>query len=310
MWQEYQKKMESFQGTATVLRQYDNKLVLHSRVSFKRNPSCRLFLSQSLLTAEQAEDARMRRGDLWSFNPKYAFRLERTEENTGWLVKTIALQQEGDANPLAVQASQAVGDDRFCCSLIKVYGEDLLDFVRRPGFVVLKAAPVTWKGVPLVEIQFDNPHPLKEPGKRFCPVQSGTLVLDPNRYWCLRSSKLQCKYDGAEAQLEDEFELVDPTAAFPVPKSYYGMRKINGAPTDPLLETSETNYEFKESSGQPDDWEFSLSAFGFPEPVGIVWERPTRWYLWIGVTAFSALALGVLCRVLRRRYQDPKLVKQ
>lgn len=59
---------------------------------------------------------------------------------------------------------------------------------------------------------------------------------------------------------------------------------------------SETVYVYKlsEASKQADDSEFSLSAFGLPEPEGVYWKRPRR-YLWlIGV----AVALGALALIL------------
>jgi hypothetical protein len=38
--------------------------------------------------------------------------------------------------------------------------------------------------------------------------------------------------------------------------------------------------------------EFTLSAFGLPEPEGIVWEKPIRWYLWFIGAAVVSLVIG------------------
>ncbi|HXG09858.1 MAG TPA: hypothetical protein VNK04_08730, partial [Gemmataceae bacterium] len=39
-----------------------------------------------------------------------------------------------------------------------------------------------------------------------------------------------------------------------------------------------------------DEAEFRLSAFGLPEPLGVTWSKPTRWYLWLSLA--GALCLG------------------
>jgi hypothetical protein len=56
--------------------------------------------------------------------------------------------------------------------------------------------------------------------------------------------------------------------------------------------------------------DFTLSAFGFPEPEGVVWNRPQGWYLWIALCAFGALAVALLVRFWRRRYHGPDANKK
>jgi hypothetical protein len=49
------------------------------------------------------------------------------------------------------------------------------------------------------------------------------------------------------------------------------------------------------------DLEFRLSYYGIPEPDGIVWETPSRWYLWfIGIAAVSLIVGFYLVRRSRR----------
>jgi hypothetical protein len=47
--------------------------------------------------------------------------------------------------------------------------------------------------------------------------------------------------------------------------------------------------------GEPSDAEFTLSAFGLPEPVGVVWEKKTPVYVWL---LLAAGVLGLLAVVL------------
>jgi len=61
-------------------------------------------------------------------------------------------------------------------------------------------------------------------------------------------------------------------------------------------------YEFQvDPSIDPPEREFSLSAFGLPEPVGVVWEKRTPVYVWLLVAAGVLLTLGIFFRWLARR---------
>jgi hypothetical protein len=55
------------------------------------------------------------------------------------------------------------------------------------------------------------------------------------------------------------------------------------------------------SERQLRDEEFTLSAFGLPEPVGVVWEKRTPVYVWLLVAAGVLLTLAVFLRWLARR---------
>ncbi len=51
------------------------------------------------------------------------------------------------------------------------------------------------------------------------------------------------------------------------------------------------------------EYEFTLSAFGLPEPFGITWERPRPWWIYFGLAGGGCLVGIVLIGVfLRRRY--------
>ncbi|HMP01928.1 MAG TPA: hypothetical protein PKD86_06670 [Gemmatales bacterium] len=47
--------------------------------------------------------------------------------------------------------------------------------------------------------------------------------------------------------------------------------------------------------------EFTLSAFGLPEPYGIEWERPTPWWLYAAISGGLLLFVVVLVRLWRRQ---------
>lgn len=77
-------------------------------------------------------------------------------------------------------------------------------------------------------------------------------------------------------------------------------RKTAAGTKQLALEEVITYSEFRPIDAPPET-DFRLSAFGLPEPVGVVWERATPHYVWIlfGAGVFALLAL--LFRYLARR---------
>src|SRR5205814_1457919 len=49
------------------------------------------------------------------------------------------------------------------------------------------------------------------------------------------------------------------------------------------------------------DSEFTLSAFGLPEPIGVTWKKPTPRYVWLLLGTAACAGLTVGCRFLARR---------
>jgi hypothetical protein len=50
----------------------------------------------------------------------------------------------------------------------------------------------------------------------------------------------------------------------------------------------------------PSEGEFTLTAFGLPEPTWMV-KKPMRWYLWVALAGIISLALAALFRWKARR---------
>jgi hypothetical protein len=60
-----------------------------------------------------------------------------------------------------------------------------------------------------------------------------------------------------------------------------------------------TTYETWDDKASPNEADYSLSAFGLPEPFGIEWEKPTPWWLFLiggGLGIIVLLAVGYRLR--------------
>jgi hypothetical protein len=91
------------------------------------------------------------------------------------------------------------------------------------------------------------------------------------------------------------------------PPSLKRMEKWTRDPSDPkgdkLKQTTEFS-EYEVVAAVPDE-EFRLTAFGFPEPVGVVWHKPIPRYIWFLVAAGGLGLCALVFRWLARRKPAP-----
>ena len=68
-------------------------------------------------------------------------------------------------------------------------------------------------------------------------------------------------------------------------------------PDGPMVSTETITYDPR----PPRELDFTLSAFGLPEPYGVTWDRPTPWWLYIGGGTLAVLVIVILGYRWRRR---------
>jgi hypothetical protein len=121
-----------------------------------------------------------------------------------------------------------------------------------------------------------------------------SILLDPNDHWCIR-----------------EFTAGVPGVDRSTTIITYANR-VEGLPVVQSLTYKHKTFadgSAFEVNSNVDKWErrwipeseFTLSAFGLPEPKGIEWEKPSRRYLWIVAAALVALVLAFAFRHLAVR---------
>ena len=128
------------------------------------------------------------------------------------------------------------------------------------------------------------------------------MVLDPKRYWCVRSLDLDLKTLVAVGKHRTQTELADPTASLPLPNRHVENQDFNMLKTQqPYRLSSELVYSLSQRADLPGDEEFTLTAFVLPEPPGVTWPKPTPWYLWLALAGGLCLALGGVFHWLKKR---------
>jgi hypothetical protein len=283
-WEQYRAFADDLVGSTETLREVNQQPRSRIRIEYKANLNCRMHRVIELMPRKRADS----RADdeLVSKNPHYTMKLGRKPPDGRWVLHQIALTMPGKANPIN---KDFFFDTTELRCLIQINTEALPALPKQATFILVDVRWKDFEGERMAEIEFTNRHPLPGTPKGFFAIQGGKIILDPNRYWCVRTSDLICKYGGGyhDTVVKQYIELRKSTGKFPIPKrrqhSLFSKDKQ-------FTVTDTTEYDLRERSNGPEDADFYASAFGLPEPTGITAPARSRWYLWF--LGIGAVALG------------------
>src|SRR5579875_1686537 len=302
-WREYEGFVALLQGEMRFKHTIDGKIIQDRNVEFKQNRNCKLYINQSLLKPKLE-------GEVLAYNTKYAFTLKRIAPDHPWAL--AGREDRNDtASTLYTKMTQRYFDS-FFFPLLRIPGFDvsISQLVEQTSFRILGIKMVHRNGEELVQLDFDNAHQI---GEGVTPIQGGTLFLDSSRSWCLRSCTLQAQWRGKTERTKVtqttniENQLADVNSIRPLPKKVIEESKVyyEQGESGPRSSSWEMVYDLREPTQPPGDEEFTLSAFGLPEPGGID-KRPMRWYLWVALSGILCLGLAALFRRLAHRAKKTK----
>jgi hypothetical protein len=234
----------------------------------------------------------------WEFlNPQYGFVLTRLQASSPWIAHEIYTDPQQAEK--AMKASRQEIDYGFTLPLrLGSRGELLPVLVTQALFQVQRCVPITRQGRLLIAVDFQCPHPVNHFQDN--PVQGGVFWLDPERLWCMAGYDVQLKTVKGEAEREvvqvEEWQLVNDEFWFPRRRTFQRLWQEGGLSRKSIIVDK---WEVFLPSTLPPDEEFTLSAFGFPEPPLGGGGRP--WYVWLAWGGILFLLLGLVCRWLLRR---------
>ncbi|MBI3463767.1 MAG: hypothetical protein HY000_12025 [Planctomycetes bacterium] len=281
-WQEYRHFSNRLQGDATWKLTVNGALRLHTSYQVKQNDSGKLVVTQN--SAYEDSKSLETQGEVLAFNSLYSFSLQRHSETSPWFITGVVKRGE-NARDRAPGYSEAI---RWIsgASLGLTNAKALDQLLKQPAFKVVAISEIIDGAAAAVRVEFDNGHHWDE--GEFFPIQKGVLILDPQHFWCLRSAKLECIYSTGALVSRVNATYDVRGKGLPIPKKVVddATSEVEGQGT--VRSVSEITYSFVNPTTLPDDGEFTLSAFGFPEPEFAA--TGSQLYLWIG-------AVGVLCVV-------------
>jgi hypothetical protein len=286
-WAEYVQQAKQLQGTYSFRASFSvTGTKAENTYTVKMNRTCKLI---ELSMARKTPGGQGDYDDLKvvAFNPRYAFALKRKTPSSPWIV-TELVDLRTNSLPSSIQKTFERIDNEIL-ELVRLDKDPLAELARKPEFQVVRCKKVLQAGEEFVQVDFEYPPTVEE---RDSGVHRGTLVLDPQRFWCLRSYEVRYpRSDGSPGTVKYRvLELGGREEGLPVPKRALEQREfLSKDGTRGKTEIwVECNLDVPRTL--PPDEEFTLSAFGLPEPLGVTWSKPTPWYLWLSLA--GALCLG------------------
>jgi hypothetical protein len=291
-WARYRTFADRLQGSYTMEFSRDGQLVNRMVTQVKQNERSRLVIYQHEVNADAPRIAQS--GIVAVHNPLYSFSLRRSGPTSPWAIVDINDRRESELpNPIQDAANRNI----MGAVLTLAHAKSLEELLAQPAFRLLGVAESVHDGTPAVSLKFANVHELND--KPFFPVQGGTIVLDPSQSWCVRSAELDCLYANARARERVEHRYRPSAEGFPMPLSKTIARESVDETGQVMRGTLVNRFEFAVVQELPDDSEFTLSAFGFPEPDFAA--KGSNLYLWLGAAGMVCLITAIVLRKLLRR---------
>ncbi len=124
------------------------------------------------------------------------------------------------------------------------------------------------------------------------------ISVDPANSWRVVERRVETKFLVAT----DEYTYGFTIGGMPFPTGMKNLSIYRVEQAPPNMEITAKLVSIKLTDKEP--YDFRMSAFGFPEPMGMpaVERGRTRWYLWLSLAAAGILVIGGIVVTLKRRY--------
>jgi hypothetical protein len=284
-WAEYKTAASALQGRVTMkVSVSDGTSGFDAIWQFKQNTNCKMQNTEFKQRGAQTLWVRCQ-------NPRYYFELRKKSPEAAWFVSDFQMPKKHGR----------VETDRLH-DLFFVQETPIELLFAQSTFRIVSLAPSQQHGPATFRIEFDNTHRIDKTDRNPCLIQGGTIILDASNYWCLRSANLRSGDIGGDSHSHCQVDCVyEVSSGLPIPTKVTDKRTLPSPKKEGgnLVANMETTHELVRAASLPEDAEFSLSAFGLPEPEGIVWERKPRYNLWL--LAGGAVVLLAAFYFSRRR---------
>jgi len=271
--QRYSVKFRSYQCECENIVKNLAKGTIHSKqkTQSRQNGRHGLFIVTPDPPSEESTEARV-------VNSRYVFVL-RKKPGKDWVLHDLHLVADG-----VPPSINYMGLDEMARGPYFVGTMWLPDAIKQPEFVIRDATAQNENGRNLIRITYE----FKKPTETH--THSGFLVFDPERYWLIT---------------ENEHKQATAKNAL-ITRSKYEITQEGDLPLVTRATTTQTSTLTPGQSSKStsicrftreaaDEMEFTLTAFGLPEPYGVEWKRRTPRYIWIlvGAGGFVLLAAGL-----------------
>ena len=304
-WEKYRARARRLQGSielTTITLTPARQVLRTSRLEIKQRDGGGLLLNQGLGSGTRPQ----RLGRVEAVNRSYGFHLSRPNSGAPWTLSR--LEEDVSAGKTSLYADVTNNRVAFwptCPTTFALIPSFPLQGLDGPGFTVKQVSPVIRDGEHLVKAEVDYRRPTE---KSLVYSLTGWVLYIPKRSWVIREYSFQFQLRGvppgddestASAAVGVTYSYNDGDDEFPVPKRV--VRWLNMKPLGGTDSELQADYNLTESESPESD--FTLSAFGLPEPWG---SQPTElrrrpWHIWAAGLGIVCLGMALLMRRWSRR---------
>jgi hypothetical protein len=301
-WLTLSSTLQQLQGTCISRYSVGNNEAITSETKFKINREL-LVYEESRKVPGGEDSARV-----LGVNSKYRFGLQKESAGTSWLLADSGAPSDRlhIQHPYARAASG--GFIRFLDAPFTICFMPISEMIKEDGFKLGEISEVTREGKVLVKVAFTYVPPKISPelvkgkpiriDKHMTKLRGGWMLLNPDANWAIEETGMDLEGGKKGSSVVD---YVKSERGFFLPSRV----------VDKSVYPSTWDVTFAGlSSREIPESEFTLSAYGLPEPFGVVWPEPTRWWLWLSLAGAAVIALGISWRVFYHRIRKVEPVKQ
>jgi hypothetical protein len=285
-WTRYREFAKTWSGTCTSNLTKNDKLFIAHVSQIRQLDGMQVCVRQFSAFDQPKYD---KYGYVWGYNAKYAFSLFRRAKGEPWIMTGISDSRKvGDST-----TAEARGAVNSCLQGILNVREDLDQIVIHPMFKLKKLS-----GTDVVTLEFECPHPLES--KPFFSVQSGTLKLDALNHHVLLEGNLSYRFSGNDVRCDYVTEYAESNSSFRLPKRTIERAKNLEPNTSKVVSQSfrENTFQLKADDRDVTDRDFTLTAYGLPEPYSTQSGSSVNWWYFLGAAGVGILVLSYF---LKRR---------
>lgn len=300
-WEEYRARGKRLQGSwlLKVKRNAEQERSFRVRYEAKQSTVGASYLMQLL------EGNKENTGELSVVNSQYGFKLKRLEPESPWNITGMNLNLENGYKLTAIPPDCFALDminRPFNFSMTFSIVKTLSYLIREPEFSIEKVIPVQRDGIELVRLEFKN-HPHLVTGQKFKQqeipdvwndLSQDWVLLDPAHYWVFRDFHIVHEWQShSKGVTEAQFEYTSEQDGFPILSKVEAHYKGVNAQGTPVDEKVTLEFDLSER-GDVKESDFTLSAYGFPEPPGL--QRHVPLFVWFALGGILCLGGAIVYR--------------
>jgi hypothetical protein len=238
-------------------------------------------------------------GEVEGMNPRYTFKLKRASAERGWVLADLKTT-DPTKGPTEAAAQLRKNILQGSCACLTLWNLWLPDLLRDSDFKIMSIQKQSNGPVELYRVDFEYAKPAGTyPIRGALPISRGWAIFDPGHDWIMKEYEVFHASLKAQASINRRFEIKQGRGQHPLINHITTIHKWKDG-DESGERVADVEVETLDRPEAPVT-EFTLSAFGLPEPTGVVWNTGTPYYIWFAGAAAVSLCLALVFRFLARR---------